>query len=168
MLSFYRRTDVMALVHQRKFGQTSERTLFIFVGIGFALVCMAAASLDPISTRQGYIPFISLIVYHVTKPRGSRVDTLVDQLSTIFSGHVDFINHGHGTLLTWPVWCIVDLKHYISALSAKLRCSSSSSSSSSSMCLASLTHTQKQSTFTSQKLLLLSPTDYCGATRAYV
>ena len=86
---------------------------------------MAAASLDHISIRQGYIPFITLVVYHVTKPSGSRVDTLVDQLSTIFSGHVDFINHGHGTLLTWPVWYIVDLKHYISALSAKLRCSSS-------------------------------------------
>ena len=88
---------------------------------------MAAASLHPIVTRQGYIPFITLVVYHVTKLSGSRVDTLVDQLSTIFSGHVDFINHGHGTLLTWPVWCsgIVDLKHYISALSAKLRCSSS-------------------------------------------
>ena len=76
--------------------------------------------------RDKYL-FITLVVYHVTKPSRSRVDTLVDQLSTIFSGHVDFINHGHGTLLTWPVWCsgIVDLKHYISALSAKLRCSSS-------------------------------------------
>ena len=128
---------------------------------------MAAASLDPISTRQGYIPFITLIVYHVTKPRGSRVDTLVDQLSTIFSGHVDFINHGHGTLLTWPVWCIVRPKALHKRFKRKTPLQQQLCYGS-SMCLASLTHTQKQSTFTSQKSLLLSPTDYCGATRAYV
>ena len=61
----------------------------------------------------------------MTKPSGNRVDTLVESAVNNFSGHVDFINHGYGTLLTWPVWYIVDLKHYISALSAKLRCSSS-------------------------------------------